>query len=167
VLLGAEPEWADPGFGYVLPDGPLPTDTDVAAVRAFCEKPPLPLATRILAEGALWNTFIMVCRARTLLAAARSRRPVDVAELAAAVAPRPTRSGVAADVLSTRLPAWNFSTEVLSHVTSRLVVLRVAIGWSDWGTVDAIERTLAAHGATPPWRTSDAWRPSPLGQRVA
>ena len=28
----------------------------------------------------------------------------------------------------------------------------VDIGWSDWGTAEAIERTLALLAETPPWR---------------
>jgi len=36
-------------------------------------------------------------------------------------------------------------------------VLRAAgIGWSDWATVGAIERTLATLGRTPPWREASA-----------
>jgi len=54
-------------------------------------------------------------------------------------------------------PTWNFSHDLLFHVTPHLLVLRAAgIGWSDWDTVGAIERTLATLGRTPPWREASA-----------
>jgi len=155
VLLGAEPEWADPGYGYILPGRRLTRTDDVFAVRAFSEKPPLPLAERIVAAGALWNSFILVCRADALLAAARARRRDDVAALATASD---------RDTLYATMTPWNFSTEILANVTARLVVLRAAMAWSDWGTVDAIERTLTSLGRTPPWRAATT---SPPEQRVA
>jgi len=52
-----------------------------------------------------------------------------------------------------QLPPWNFSHDLLAHVTPHLLLLRATgLGWSDWGTVSAIERTLATLGRTPPWR---------------
>src|SRR5712691_412534 len=53
----------------------------------------------------------------------------------------------------------NLSSDFLAHVTSHLLVLRACgVGWSDWGTVGAIERTLLAIGQTPPWRAhAQAW----------
>jgi len=149
VLLGAEPEWADPGYGYILPSTPLPAAAGTSAfrVRAFCEKPAHGLAERIIGEGALWNCFVMVCRVRRLLALARALRPRDVAMLDAA------RDSAARTALYRDLPAWNFSSDLLARLAQHLVVLRAdGIRWSDWGTVNAIERTLATLGRTPPWQ---------------
>jgi mannose-1-phosphate guanylyltransferase len=154
VLLGTDPEWADPGYGYILPGEPVPGAIagDASRVRAFCEKPSAPIAERIVGEGALWNCFVMVCRVDRLLALARARRPRDVARLAAAVGDPDAVTAAYAD-----LPAWNFSADLLSHLTADLLVLRASgLDWSDWGTVDAIERTLAWLGRTPPWRRSAA-----------
>jgi len=145
VLLGTDPEWGDPGYGYILPGEPVAgaAPGEAFAVRAFCEKPPPAIAARIVREGALWNCFVMVCRVERILALARTLRPRDVARLAAAV--------------DDDLPAWNFSHDLLSHLTAHLLVLRATnLSWSDWGTVGAIERTLASLGRTPPWRTVSA-----------
>ena len=121
---------------------------DASGVRAFCERPPAPIAERIVGEGALWNCFVMVCRVDRLLALARARRPRDVARLAAAISDPRALTAAYAD-----LPAWNFSADLLSHLTADLLVLRASgLDWSDWGTVDAIERTLSSLGRTPPWR---------------
>jgi mannose-1-phosphate guanylyltransferase len=154
VLLGTDPEWGDPGYGYIVPGEPVPgaLPGEAFAVRAFCEKPPPAIAERIVREGALWNCFVLVCRVERLLALARNLRPHDVARLAAAVGDGEARAAVYDD-----LPAWNFSHDVLSHLTPHLLVLRAAdLSWSDWGTVAAIERTLASLGRTPPWRAASA-----------
>ncbi len=151
VLLGARPERPDPGYGYILPAGPLagPAGLSAFRVRAFCEKPSHPVAARIIRAGALWNCFVIVCRVRRLLALVRTLRPDDVVALDAA------REPGARTALYAGLPAWNFSSEVLVRLAAHLVVLRAdGIGWSDWGTVDAIERTLATLRRTPPWQAA-------------
>jgi len=52
-----------------------------------------------------------------------------------------------------RLQAWNFSHEFLSRIPEQLVVTRAdGLGWSDWGTPEAIERSFAAMRVVPPWR---------------
>jgi len=52
-----------------------------------------------------------------------------------------------------RLAAWNFSRDFLARVPQHLMVARADdLGWSDWGTPEAIERTLAAPHVVPPWR---------------
>jgi hypothetical protein len=51
------------------------------------------------------------------------------------------------------LPSWNFSREFLARIPQHLVVARADdLGWSDWGTPEAIERTFATMGLVPPWR---------------
>ena len=45
---------------------------------------------------------------------------------------------------------WNFSRDFLARIPEQLMVVRApGIGWSDWGTPEAIERTLAATGSRP------------------
>jgi len=54
------------------------------------------------------------------------------------------------------LRAWNFSHGFLSRIPEHLVVTRADnLGWSDWGTPEAIERSFAAMGVVPPWREPD------------
>ncbi len=50
------------------------------------------------------------------------------------------------------LAPWNLSRDFLARVAPHLMVVRADdLGWSDWGTPEAIERTLAAL-RLPPWR---------------
>ena len=45
------------------------------------------------------------------------------------------------------------SRDFLARVPRHLMVARAGdLGWSDWGTPEAIERTLAALHVVPPWR---------------
>ena len=148
ALLGARPEHVDTGYGYITPGRPLVPSADSFAVLAFHEKPAAGLAAEIVRRGALWNSFVMVARVRRVLALLRALRPGDVALL----------EDVPIDVatlttLYERLQPWNFSHGFLSRVPEHLVVTRADdLGWSDWGTPEAIERSFAAIGVVPPWR---------------
>jgi hypothetical protein len=90
----------------------------------------------------------MVSRVRRLLELVRRRRPADVEGL---------QSGLQAGVGYERVPAWNFSTDFLAHVPRHLAVVPVeGVCWSDWGTPEAVERTLAALRIRPFWRRPPA-----------
>jgi mannose-1-phosphate guanylyltransferase len=137
ALLGVRPERIDPGFGYVLP-GSRNGGTDMLDVIGFHEKPEMAVAARLVARGALWNTFVMVGRVRRLLEIVAMQHPGTLRLLARADA---------------RVPAWNFSRDLLARVPGELAVLPATpCGWSDLGTPDAVERALAARGLEPPWR---------------
>jgi len=56
VLVGIEPDEPDPELGYILPGRAL--RGGACAVERFLEKPPAALANKLLAAGALWNSFI-------------------------------------------------------------------------------------------------------------
>jgi hypothetical protein len=50
------------------------------------------------------------------------------------------------------LGAVELSHDFLSRMPEHLVVTRAdGLGWSDWGTPEAIERSFAAMGVVPPW----------------
>jgi mannose-1-phosphate guanylyltransferase len=148
ALLGTRPEHADSGYGYITPGRPLVPGADTFAVRAFHEKPAAGVAAEMVRCGALWNSLVMVARVRRVLELLRAVRPADVAVL----------EDIALDVpaLATvydRLQPWNFSHGFLSRIPEHLVVTRAGdFGWSDWGTREAIERSLEAIGMVPPWR---------------
>ena len=47
----------------------------------------------------------------------------------------------------------DFSRDFLARIADHLIVERADdLGWSDWRTPEAIERTFAAMGIVPPWR---------------
>jgi hypothetical protein len=57
------------------------------------------------------------------------------------------------DAVYDSLRAWNFSRDVLARTPGELVAIPAEdIGWSDWGTPEAIARTLASLKDRAPWR---------------
>jgi mannose-1-phosphate guanylyltransferase len=146
VLLGMTPGHPEPGLGYLEIGNPLSGSTRPGAFRveAFVEKPDRATAEDIIRRGGLWNSFVMMFRLETMLELLHRRRPADYEALA-----RLDEAAYAA------LAPWNFSRDFLAHIPDRLLALRVGdVGWSDWGTPEAIERTLRGLNIVPPWRVA-------------
>ncbi len=150
ALLGARPDRIDTGYGYIVPGMRVGDAPGAFAVAAFHEKPARPVAARIVGRGGLWNSFVMVGRVARLIDLIAGVRPDDVARLTAL----PADPDALAPVYDELRP-WNFSRDFLAHVPEHLIVTRADdLGWSDWGTPEAIERTFATLGVVPPWRVA-------------
>ena len=152
-LLGVRPDRPDTGYGYIAPGMRLDGSGAVFRVVGFHEKPAPSRASRIIRRGGLWNAFVIVARVARLLGLLCKVRPHDVAAMA------PLRADP--DALARayeRLPPWNFSKEFLARIPQHLAVACADdVGWSDWGTPEAIERSFAAMGMVPPWHRP-GWR---------
>jgi mannose-1-phosphate guanylyltransferase len=70
ILLGMQPNEPDPEYGYILSDERT-NDLGVRKVLRFVEKPERPAARKLIAQGGLWNTMIMVFKAKTLMEVVR------------------------------------------------------------------------------------------------
>ena len=104
-------------------------------VGAFHEKPSVERAKHLLRRGALWNSFVMVFHPSRLLALLQERRSADVEWLRGVI-----RSGAGYE----HVPRWNFSADFLTKIADHLIVVAVdGVYWSDWGTPEAVEQTLA------------------------
>lgn len=155
ALLGIAPERVTPGYGWIEPGAPV-SDTPLLAVRRFWEKPPLDVARRLLATGALINTFVVVAFARTLWALARRSMPDFTArfERIADAWDTPRWEGVLRDEYAAMRPA-NFSREVLERIPGHLAVLPVGgVLWSDWGEPARVVETVKRIGFAPSWMTA-------------
>ena len=142
VLLGVAPEEPDPDLGYIAPAGS--TASGLFGVAEFVEKPARAHAARLIAAGALWNTFIIAANGRELLELLRAREPSIVADLRAALEGH-VGGGATPELreLYCRLPVLDFSREVAQRNPSAFSGLRVpACGWSDLGTVDRVRKSL-------------------------
>lgn len=143
VLLGIDPEEADPELGYILPE-PAPADAG-CRVRSFVEKPDSETARRVIAAGGLWNSFIFAATARSLLTMLERAMPQIVMELEETS--RRIADGRASTAelarLYDRLPAVDFSRDVMQRFPGRLRVVRVPrCGWSDLGTPRRVAQVL-------------------------
>jgi hypothetical protein len=116
----------DPELGYIVPE--RVGDSALAPVARFIEKPAVPLARTLIADGALWNSFIVAGRAQTLLHVFTQRFPGVVAAMRSVVEQNQCTSQVPdlARELYQHLPDIDFSRHILQEAESALRVLRVA-----------------------------------------
>lgn len=138
VLLGIEADEPDPELGYILPHAS--DRTRLRAVHRFVEKPAIEEARRLCREGALWNCFILVSRAQSLVELYRHRHPQLVKSLQA------IRLNDYAQLLQAyhELPEVDFSRHIAADQAQRLSVMAVPrCGWNDIGTLHRLGQTLA------------------------
>jgi mannose-1-phosphate guanylyltransferase len=70
VLLGVEPDRPETDYGYILPGNEVnDVSHSVREVLHFVEKPEAETASKTILLGGLWNTMIMVFKAKVLLRA--------------------------------------------------------------------------------------------------
>jgi mannose-1-phosphate guanylyltransferase len=146
VLLGIVPDEADGEFGWIVPaaDG----RPEIQRVLHFVEKPRRSVAMQLMSEGAVWNSFILAVRGRTLLELFRKQIPDVVRALEGAMSRRPEDL----DGAYATLESVDFSRDVLEEHVDRLSVLSVPhCGWCDLGTPDRVGRCVRWMAtATPP-----------------
>jgi mannose-1-phosphate guanylyltransferase len=146
ILLGAEPTHAEVEYGWIEPGAPagLKYGERLRCVNRFWEKPGLGLAQTLQQSGCLWNTFVMVGRAKTFIELLGFTAPLLLHAFLAA-----WRNGDA-DSAYEFLPSVDFSQQVLSKCTGRLLVMRLGnVGWSDLGKPDRVIATLYGADAKP------------------
>jgi mannose-1-phosphate guanylyltransferase len=152
-LLGAEPDSAESGYGWIEP-GPLLDAADgLRQVERFREKPSREEAEACLRRGGLWNTFVMASSVGALVAAGREALP-DLDKRLAGIRPFAGTSAEAGAIERAydRLPAADFSRSVLATRTASLAVGRLPrLTWSDWGTPERVIQTLHRRGIAPRW----------------
>ncbi len=153
VLLGMDPDSPESGYGWIEPGEPVWGAPGCAHVRGFWEKPPADLAGRFLRAGFLWNSLIVVARARALGALGRAYLPDIDARLAELEAQAGAEDeGWSLRQAFARMRPANFSRDVLERGDRAVAVLPVrGVLWSDWGTPERVVGTLRRIGASPPW----------------
>jgi mannose-1-phosphate guanylyltransferase len=142
-LLGIEPDGPDTELGYIVPA--RRNHYEPSHVMEFVEKPLLQRALNLLGQGALWNVFIIACRARALLDLYDRRFDSTIERMRTLVESHrgsPLDAAATAD-LYRQLPTSDFSRDVLEGQEHRLQVLRVPrCGWTDLGTPQGVAQTL-------------------------
>ncbi|MBL3677076.1 MAG: NTP transferase domain-containing protein [Alphaproteobacteria bacterium] len=125
ALVGIEPRWPSPHFGYIRRGHALPDAPGAFRVAAFAEKPDRDRARAYIAQGGhLWNAGMVVVAAGTLRAAFAAHAPAYWAPVDyAALAPAP------------------FDRLVLEQAEN-VAVVPCALTWRDVGTWGAVLATL-------------------------
>jgi mannose-1-phosphate guanylyltransferase len=162
ILVGIAPDRVDPDLGYIIPGSRDEFGTQ--RVSRFIEKPDYSSASSVMAEGALWNTFILAASVQSLIELFMRRYAPLVLEMQVIVS-RAVSSDTSSAMywpaivdLYERLPSVDFSTDLLQDNEHSLRVLRVPdCGWSDLGTPSRVAETLRrlppeypTHRPTPP-----------------
>ncbi len=151
VLLGAPARGPEIEYGWIDVGAPLGSAADSFRIRAFYEKPSLPVACEMFHRGSLWNTFVMVGQVRGFL------DMIAEAQSAVVEALRTTRLWAASEIhiptsLFDRLLALDFSRQVLSPQIRRLIAMRMGlVGWSDLGHPERVLAVLAESRLQPEW----------------
>ena len=143
VLLGIEPDHADPELGYIVPG--RTGSGALSAVSRFVEKPSATEARELIREGALWNAFIIAADAAALLRLFERRCPDVVAKVSRLIRleSQDDRPSVSLAELYEQLPDLDFSRAILQGQEEYLRVLAVPeCGWSDLGTPDRVAAAL-------------------------
>ncbi len=146
VLLGVQPGEPDPEYGYIVPG--REAHPGLCEVLHFIEKPPPHAALKLIQEGGLWNTMVMIFKAKAML------------DLVCQAAPQMYRFfGQILEAIGTagemdavnhayrHMETVNFSKGLLETFSmehaSRLMVLPVrGVHWSDWGSEQRIMSVL-------------------------
>jgi mannose-1-phosphate guanylyltransferase len=111
------------------------------------EKPSREQARGLLADGWLWNTGILVCRATSLMQTMCAGLPELTActMLLHRFIGMDWEHAVTAEIYRT-MPSLDCSTAVLSRQTHHLAVLPLThLSWCDWGTKEHILQTFSEH----------------------
>ena len=153
ILLGMTPQSGEETeYGYIVSAARKSKKGDASPVAGFVEKPPLAQAKELIHRGALWNTMVFAVHNTALWDMVQRTSPVLYH--AFRLIQVTLRNGGAANFLDHIyhvIPNVNFSSAICEPLTSRLCALPVAdVGWSDWGTVGSIVRTLQKLGGFEP-----------------
>ena len=155
VLLGARATEPDTEYGWIEPGEAVGTTTagPISRVACFREKPTREAAARYLAGEFLWNTFVMVAKASTLVSVADVLLP----ELHRRLTATTPHFGTQREAWAIRqayefLPRQNFSETVLQAAYPFLAVSTLPpLTWSDVGTPQRLFKLLRTLRLSPAW----------------
>jgi len=165
ILLGAKPNYPEVEYGWIELGASLGKgDRDLFEVRRFQEKPVIEVARRLLEQGAVWNTFVMVGHVQAFLRTVQETLPDLVSTLSCARMWAGEETLIEHSLYE-RIASVSFSHQVLSAETCQLTVLRLNdIGWSDLGDPGRALMAARDSGCEPSW--IQKWR-SVKGMAVA
>lgn len=158
IVVGASPHGPEVEYGWIQTGDPVLGRGDAFQIRAFYEKPQLPLARLLFDQGSLWNTFVMAGKVLAFLEMICSAMPGMLAAFQELPTIRSSREEIRIpDSLYARIPYADFSRQILSVETRRLIVHRLReVMWSDLGDCDRALDALSRCGRDPDW--AHVWR---------
>jgi mannose-1-phosphate guanylyltransferase len=149
ILLGIPTDSPEVEYGWIEPGVSCVAQSCVFPVSRFWEKPPRKLATALMAQGCLWNSFVMVGRINAFLNPIRQTLPSLLGAFESIRSSFSTASGEKGLLeLYSGIPATSFSQDVLSmRPTDLAVQCATGLGWSDLGEPGRVLAVLESRGA--------------------
>lgn len=153
VLVGARPHGPEVEYGWIEAGAPVGREPDSFRVRGFLEKPSEAMARFLLDQGSLWNTFVMVGRVLTFVEMICSALPGLLRSFKQSPLRRaPNEEIRIEDSLYALMPSADFSRQVLSMETRRLIVHRLGpVTWNDLGDCDRAIAAVSHCSIEPEW----------------
>ncbi|MCL5028929.1 MAG: sugar phosphate nucleotidyltransferase [Bacteroidetes bacterium] len=149
VMLGTKPVCIETGYGWIETGYRVKNNSDKVfrRVNNFWEKPEIEQLERLLMNGCLINTFVLVGRCESFIKYIKECVP-DLFE-----AFKPIRINIGTyreKVMIKRMyhemPAKSFSKFVLSRIPEHIYALEVTgVYWSDWGEEHRIRKDINRH----------------------
>ncbi len=155
ILLGIPPDSPEVEYGWIEPgactNGVVPGS--VFPVSRFWEKPRQKLAAALMAQGCLWNSFVMVGRVDAFLNPIRHTLPSLLGAFESIRSPFSTVSGEQElHELYSGIPATSFSQDVMAvRPTDLSVLCATGLGWSDLGEPGRVLSVLESKGVKTEW----------------
>ncbi len=128
VLFGETPLMPETGYGYIQ----AKSESKIADILKFHEKPDLETATRYINQGAFWNTGIVMVESSKLMQLYKSLAP-DIFNILDQINPE----NISQDIYDL-FPDISIDCAILEHAND-LKMQPVSIGWSDIGTIDRLK----------------------------
>jgi len=155
VLLGARADRAETEYGWIEPGRTVGRTSagPISTVTCFREKPGPAEAEALLAEGCLWNTFVIVANVARLVDLGARHVP----ELSARLTGLERFFGTeherwALGQAYALAPPANFSRDVLEAGEVELMVSHMpTLTWSDLGTPRRVFQMVRELDLRPPW----------------
>lgn len=154
VLLGIRVEDPEVEYGRIEPAESIPqsSGSEVRRVERFLEKPDFSSACAFFRKGYLWNTFVTVAKAKTLIEMTKGslfKIWKRFERMRAALGADREFSVIEKEYA--RMEGATLSRGVFEKSPAKMAVIEVrGVLWSDWGSGDRIEATLKRIGKRSP-----------------
>ena len=139
VIFGAQPDEAHHDYGWITPEAARSADR-FRPVADFVEKPSPERAARLFEAGAVWNTMVLVGKARAVQGLYAALLPAlsEVFETGRGLPPA-ERERFFATVYPS-LPRFDFSRDLIAAAPRLLTrVWPASMGWTDLGTPERLD----------------------------
>lgn len=153
ALLGIQPEGPEVEYGWIAPSDPLPglNEAEARRVGRFLEKPNREAALAFYERGYLWNTFVSVLKASTLLALTRKYLTgiwQRFERIRGAIGTVHELSTIEREYRT--MESATLSRGIFERCADQIAVLEVkGVFWSDWGSSHRVLQTLHKIGKAP------------------